>query len=143
MSRKKRERERQARRDAYKGDYNRQVSPTITSADDAVRKVHKILQNYYPNTTRAAAEATCAALLAGTIIVQPDVRNNGKVLVLATDDGDRLLIRHCDSVPATQDMLSQLYEKYPGRKTLLLTEEGGPDATEDVKDLFPFFTQSS
>jgi hypothetical protein len=85
----------------------------------------------------------CAALLAGTIIVQPDVRDNGKVLVLAADDGDRLLIRHCDSVPAAQDMLSQLYAKYPGRKTLLLTEEGNSNATEDVKDLFPFFTQSS
>ena len=66
-----------------------------------------------------------------------------QVLVLATDDGDRLLIRHCDSVPAAQDMLRQLHEKYPGRKTLLLTEEGNPEATEDLEDLLPFFMQST
>jgi hypothetical protein len=143
MSRKQRERERQAKRDAYEGDYNRQVSHAITSVDDVVAKVQKILQGYCPNTTFAVAEAAWAALGAGRIIVQPDVRDNGKVLVLATDEGDRLLIRHCDSVPAAQDMLSQLYAKYPGRKTLLLTEDGNPDATEDVKALLSFFTQSS
>jgi hypothetical protein len=143
MSRKKRESERQVRRDAYKGDYNRRISPATSNVDDAIAKMHKILQRYCPDATLTFAEATCAALLAGTIIVQPDVRDNGKVLVLATDDGDRLLIRHCDSLPAAQDMLNQLYKKFPRRKTLLLTEEGDPRATEDVKDLFPFLTQSS
>ena len=118
------------------------MSAAMTSVDDVVTKLHKTLQNYYPDITLGAAEA-CAALVAGMIIVQPDVRGNGKVLVLATDDGDRLLIRHCDSVPAAQDMLRQLHEKYPGRKTLLLTEEGDPEATEDLEDLLPFFTQST
>src|SRR5207244_2269356 len=138
MSRKKRERERQARRDAY----NRRMSAAMTSVDDVVTKLHKTLQNYYPDITLGAAEA-CAALVAGMSIVQPDVRGNGKVLVLATDDGDRLLIRHCDSVPAAQDMLCQLQEKYPGRKRLLLTEERDPEATGDLRDLLPFFTQST